>query len=844
MNSSTISLRRLGILILLSISVNFSFAQFPKLSNTNLVLTKDTSKLKYGLKALQKKQQDSKKGLVNGDSLLKASQSLYNLSKDSILVDVIAQREVPELINDLKSINVKIKAYSNKIVTCWVAFDKLNEIANLKSCSWVRPTTKPINNSGPVLSQGDSAQRSDIARMLTGLNGAGVKIGILSDSYDLLGGAAAGVSSGELPGVGNPNGYTTPVTVLSETTSGADEGRAMAEIVHDVAPGSQLYYYSAFNGEADFANGIRALAQAGCKVIVDDISYFAEPFFQDGIVAQAVDDVTNNNGVSYFSSAGNSTNSSYEAPYQSSTFMPFNGYPDVAHNFGTSASPVYFLPIQVNGYMVATLQWDDPYFSTGNGSTGAVTDMDFFVYRNTANGLEMVSYSIDSNQGSDPYEILQVYGTGTFYVLITKFAGPDPRNLKFIGFRGLSWPAASNGITGIKASTIMGHHNATGAIAVGAASYDGTPAYGTNPPALESYSSHGGTPIYRSTSGALLPSPIIRQKPEIVAPDNANTSFFIDGYDYEGDGNPNFAGTSAAAPHAAAVAALMRQARPNLTPAEVREALINSCTDMETPGFDFISGYGLIKADSAILSLYSINATAPAISTLCIESSISIPFNSVGKFGTGNIYKLQLSDANGSFSSPTNIGTLASTDNTGSINGVIPSGTTLGANYKIRIIGSLPTKGSNEIAITIAAIPTAPSAAPVSRCGSGTVTLSATGCAGGTIKWFANATATTTLATGGTFTTPSISANTTYYVGCTVGDCNSIRTTVTAAVNAALAFNEATHDAGTYHASESITSASNVPNQTNYYAAKAITLIPGFQSGKNEVFLASIQNCP
>jgi len=60
----------------------------------------------------------------------------------------------------------------------------------------------------------------------------------------------------------------------------------------------------------------------------------------------------------------------------------------------------------------------------------------------------------------------------------------------------------------------------------------------------------------------------------------------------------------------------------------------------------------------------------------------------------------------------------------------------------------------------------------------------------------------------------------------------------------ALAFNGATHAAGTYHASESITSASKVPTQTNYLAAKAIILVPGFQAGYNETFMASIQNCP
>ena len=106
------------------------------------------------------------------------------------------------------------------------------------------------------------------------------------------------------------------VVVLDDSASGtnSDEGRAMAQLIHDIAPGSELLFRTAFNGRADFAQGIIDLADAGADIIVDDIGYFLAPFFQDGPVAQAVDQVVAN-GVSYFSSAGNSDNNSYEAPY-------------------------------------------------------------------------------------------------------------------------------------------------------------------------------------------------------------------------------------------------------------------------------------------------------------------------------------------------------------------------------------------------------------------------------------------------------------------------------------------------------------------------------------------------
>jgi len=101
-----------------------------------------------------------------------------------------------------------------------------------------------------------------------------------------------------------------------------------------------------------------------------------------------------------------------------------------------------------------------------------------------------------------------------------------------------------------------------------------------------------------------LAIPQIRLKPEIVAPDGANTSFF--GRDVEPDGFPNFFGTSAAAPHAAAVATLMLQAVPTMAPDRVYEILETTAIDMGPPEFDFDSGFGLIQADRALASIVSV----------------------------------------------------------------------------------------------------------------------------------------------------------------------------------------------------------------------------------------------
>ncbi|WP_197491717.1 MULTISPECIES: 3-coathanger stack domain-containing protein [Emticicia] len=574
----------------------------------------------------------------------------YNLfsfkgeTEKKILVDIISNDN--SLKKTLINNGAELVSSFNNRITCWLEVSKINDISKNTAISWIQPVLKPIHNAAsinpPVRTQGDAAQRSDIARQLTGLNGTGVKIGVLSDSYNNLGGAANGVNSGELPGTGNPLGYTTPVTVLNDLNdnSGSDEGRAMLEIIHDIAPAAELYFYTAFQSETDFANGIRALADAGCKVIVDDVIYFDEPYFQDGIIAQAVDYAVNVKGATYFSSAGNQSNLSYEAPFKASTYHPFND-DAIAHNFGSAENPVYFLPITVGSRgLLTAFQWDEPYLSAGNGSAGSASDLDIFVLSTTDNITYTVeAASFDNNIGADPFEIFEFSRTGTFYILITKYAGPAPTRIKFIDYARLSWDATPSTIEGIKSGTTTGHANAEGAIAVGAASYDKTPAFGVNPPQIEYFSSRGGTSVLFNASGNRLASPVDRRKPEIVAPDRANTSFFIPGYDYEGDGFPNFAGTSAAAPHAAAVAGLMLQGNPSLTSTTIRQYLIKSCVDMDDPntsdfdtGFDYATGAGLIKADEAVLSTLNPNCPSTSITitrstTFCEGDSVILNAN-------------------------------------------------------------------------------------------------------------------------------------------------------------------------------------------------------------------------
>ncbi|MCP5034215.1 MAG: S8 family serine peptidase, partial [Actinomycetia bacterium] len=123
----------------------------------------------------------------------------------------------------------------------------------------------------------------------------------------------------------------------------------------------------------------------------------------------------------------------------------------------------------------------------------------------------------------------------------------------------------------------------------------------------ESFTSLGGNlPFYFGPTGAPLSgAPVTRFKPDIAAPDGTNTTFFGSS-DPELDGYPNFYGTSAAAPHAAAVAALMLEAQPSLTPDEVYARLKDTALDIDSVGVDTISGNGLIQAQIAVPPSYEL----------------------------------------------------------------------------------------------------------------------------------------------------------------------------------------------------------------------------------------------
>jgi Subtilase family len=539
-----------------------------------------------------------------GSAAFTPSNTLLRVGDGRVVIDAVASGDVRALQADLEALGLQGAVAVGRLVSGQLPIAAIADMAALASLQFARPAYA-TTNVGLVTSQSDQAMRADVARATFGVDGTGVAVGVLSDSFDCLGGAAADVASGDL----------SPVAVLQELPGcggGTDEGRAMLQLVHDVAPGAILGFATAFTGQAGFASNILALQAAGAHVIVDDVRYFAEPMFQDGIIAQAVDTVQGL-GVPYFSAAGNEGRQSYESGFRAGPSFADGAFPSApgtphffggtAHDFDPGPGEDVFQRITVpqGARFAISFQWDSPFASVCPGCPGSPNDLDIYVFNDPPTTVLAGSTSI--NTGGDAVEVFGFgnppgSGATAFNIMITQLDGPAPQLIKYVRVGGGNVTITE---FDTRSSTLYGHANAAGAAAVGAAFYRDTPAFGVLPPVLAPSSSAGPTPILFDTAGNRLAIPQIRPKPEIVAPAGTNTTFF--GVDVEPDGFPNFFGTSAAAPHAAASAGLMLQAVPNATPDTVYVLLAGTALDIGPPGFDFDSGFGLIQADGALAAL-------------------------------------------------------------------------------------------------------------------------------------------------------------------------------------------------------------------------------------------------
>jgi len=522
-------------------------------------------------------------------------------SQGRVIIDAVASDSVKLAMQDLIALGLESPSTIGKLISGVLPADALEVAEKLQSINQIR-ANRTITAAGNLTSEGDTALRSASARNSFGVDGSGISVAVISDSYNCLGGEENDRTSNDLPA------QTTVVEEAMVCDGLVDEGRAIMHLVHDIAPGAELFFLSGTNGYARTANGILKLAnQHNVDIIVDDAKSLAAPFFQKGVLAQAVEKAVQQ-GVIYVTAAGNSARLSYQSTYRNS----YNPVLDLnAHDFDSGTGTDIYQRIEIpEGKSISLMfQWDSPAYSV-SGRIGATTDLDIHLVNSKNESI--VAQSTDTNIGRDPVEILEFYnpegsGQTDYDLLISKAAGTDPSIIKYILFNRFDGKIKEHHSN---SGTIFGHANVASAITVGAGNFQETPAFGYSSPLLEYFSSAGGgTPWLFNASGARLAEPQTPEKPDLIAPDNVNTQFNL-GEDTDGDGNPNFRGTSAAAPHIAGVAALMLQSNSELKPRDIKAIMELTALDVTHRNdtnrtfvgeeYDQDSGYGLVDAHKAV----------------------------------------------------------------------------------------------------------------------------------------------------------------------------------------------------------------------------------------------------
>ena len=420
--------------------------------------------------------------------------------RHGVSVDVYVVGDVARAADRLRALGMRVVAVSRRaptrVVEGYLPLTALGEAAALASTRAIVPTLTRLS-SGGTLSQGDAAIHGPQARAF-GATGAGVVVGVISDSIDQnpVGGLAASIASGDLPA-------NTQVLADYPLGGGSDEGRAMAEAIYDEAPGiSGILFETGYGGPAAKAWAIDNLVAHGARVIADDTSDISEPYWQDGIVAQAVDRAKAA-GVAYVAAAGNDAGHVWEAywvPPVDYIFGDINNF-----NPGGDDSVMTVGTVLPNRDVVVELQWAEPWGA-------ALNDLQLH-FSQLAGGT--LTFDVpDSNNAATglPQEFAVVHGGaggGTFTVEIQRNAFTSiPGNMrpymrivayaKDNGTIDYEYPHDSSAIDGGAAS-------ARSALTAGASRFD-------SPTTPEPFSSNGPVTRFFDAGGVLLGRPARRAR--------------------------------------------------------------------------------------------------------------------------------------------------------------------------------------------------------------------------------------------------------------------------------------------------------------------------------------------
>jgi hypothetical protein len=524
----------------------------------------------------------------------------------------------------------------------------LESFANRSDVQQIRRYVPPTTSGGDFISEGAGKHGSLYAQTRYGATGAGVAIGVISDSASEESIVAAQAND-ELPPdstsiviVPDPDLPPTPpstpfgsVSVLpGQGGTGTDEGTAMMEVIYDLAPNAPMTFATGGPDEETMFQNVLDLANplvTNSRILIDDITFDTESPFQESLVGSAIRLASENFGTLIFTAAGNSgnkvagTSSVWQGDFSNSgVALRVLAGRGRLHRFGPGNAGV-FNTVQRTG--LVKLWWADP---VGNASN----DYDLYVL-NAAGTAIVAAGNLTQlpDLGTDPFESVDA-NTNERIVIVAFDNSPTVTTESRALSLQISGTSTTAGLSINTSGSTLGHSASDGAFTVGATNVATSDysLFSSAALAVAPYSAQGDRRIFFEANGAATTPDnflfstggrVIGNKPDFLAASNVQTGQ---------EAFRPFSGTSAAVPHAAAIAAQLLSVSPSLSNADVIDILRNTAIP-PTAGLSAASGSGVLMADRAVRSVVefvdpaSIKVT-PTQTSVTVTWTTSLPANS------------------------------------------------------------------------------------------------------------------------------------------------------------------------------------------------------------------------